>query len=157
MIRAVQHAGAALDEKTRYLAAVSPERILARGYSVTRDSAGNLIRNAADVSVGETVYTLRRVAWPAPSQAPRAMKTDEGAMTEDELKAMMYEQKEARLDAILERLDRSETPMDELASDAKEANHLIQSMRATLNATEAEIKRVFGEGEARSGGFRPVL
>lgn len=40
-------------------------------------------------------------------------------------------------------MDRSETPMDELASDAKEASQLIKSMRTTLKAAQAEIVRVF--------------
>jgi exodeoxyribonuclease VII small subunit len=52
---------------------------------------------------------------------------------------MTYEQKEKRLEEILERLDRSETPMDKLASDAREASELIKSMRATLKSAQAEI------------------
>ena len=56
---------------------------------------------------------------------------------------MTYEQKEKRLEEILERLDRSETPMDELASDAREASQLIKSMRGTLKSAKAEIERVF--------------
>ena len=34
---------------------------------------------------------------------------------------MTYEEKEKRLDEILKRLDNSETPVDQLASEAKEA------------------------------------
>ena len=71
---------------------------------------------------------------------------------------MTYEQKEKRLEEILERLDRSETPMDELASDAREASQLIKSMRGTLKSAKAEIERVFedldeqeGEGESATG------
>lgn len=71
---------------------------------------------------------------------------------------MTYEEKEKRLEEILERLDRSETPMDELASDAKEASQLIKSMRGTLNSAKAEIERVFddldeqeGDGEGAAG------
>lgn len=73
-------------------------------------------------------------------------------MTEEELKAMTYEEKEKRLDAILERLDRSETPMDELADDAKEANLLIKSMRATLRSAQAEITKVFADMDDDSDG-----
>jgi exodeoxyribonuclease VII small subunit len=58
---------------------------------------------------------------------------------------MTYEQKEKRLEEILERLDRSETPMDELASDAREASELIKSMRATLKSAQAEIVQVLDE------------
>lgn len=43
-------------------------------------------------------------------------------MTKPKPKELTYEEKEQRLEEILERLDRSETPMDELASDAREAS-----------------------------------
>jgi exodeoxyribonuclease VII small subunit len=61
------------------------------------------------------------------------------------LEEMSYEEKEQRLDEILERLDKSETPMDELASDAKEATELIKAMRATLKSAQTEIAEVLGD------------
>lgn len=60
---------------------------------------------------------------------------------------LSYEEKESRLDEILVRLDNSETPMDELASEAREAAALIMSMHATLKATRHEITTVFAELE----------
>jgi exodeoxyribonuclease VII small subunit len=66
-------------------------------------------------------------------------------MTKPNLEDLTYEQKEKRLEEILERLDRSETPMDELASDAREASELIKSMRATLKSAQAEIVQVLDE------------
>jgi exodeoxyribonuclease VII small subunit len=68
-------------------------------------------------------------------------------MTEDELKKMTYEKKEARLDEILGRLDRSETPMDQLAAEAKEAAKLLMSMQATLRSAKQEVTQVFAEME----------
>lgn len=68
-------------------------------------------------------------------------------MTDDEIKNMTYEDKEARLDEILTRLDNSETPMDELASEAKEASKLIASMYETLKSARTEITEVFAEME----------
>jgi exodeoxyribonuclease VII small subunit len=68
-------------------------------------------------------------------------------MTDEDLKGLTYEQKEARLDEILERLDNSETPMDELAKEAKEASMLITSMHATLRSARQEITTVFDEME----------
>lgn len=53
-------------------------------------------------------------------------------MAKPNLEKLNYEDKEKRLEEILERLDRSETPMDELASDAREASKLIKAMRATF-------------------------
>ena len=64
-------------------------------------------------------------------------------MSNDELAAMKYADKERRMDDILGRLDRSEIPMDELASAAKEAAMLILSMQQTLTATKAEMANVF--------------
>ena len=61
------------------------------------------------------------------------------------LDKMTYEEKEKRLEEILERLDRSETPMDELASDAREASLLIKSMRTTLKSAQAEIVEVLND------------
>jgi exodeoxyribonuclease VII small subunit len=60
---------------------------------------------------------------------------------------MNYEQKEARLDEILTRLDNSETPMDQRASEAKEAAKLIMSMHHTLKSAKQEITQVFEEME----------
>ena len=66
-------------------------------------------------------------------------------MTKPNPEELSYEEKEKRLEEILERLDRSETPMDELASDAREASLLIKSMRATLKSAQAEIVEVLDE------------
>jgi exodeoxyribonuclease VII small subunit len=68
-------------------------------------------------------------------------------MASDEQAEMTYEQKETRLDEILNRLDNSETPMDELASEAKEAAQLITSMHGTLRSARQEITTVFEEME----------
>lgn len=66
-----------------------------------------------------------------------------------DLSKLPYEAKEARLEEILVRLDNSETPMDELASEAREAAALILSMHETLRATRQEITTVFEELERR--------
>lgn len=49
-----------LSEKQKRLDALSPERLLARGYSVSRTAAGRLIRNVADVRAGEIILTQVR-------------------------------------------------------------------------------------------------
>jgi exodeoxyribonuclease VII large subunit len=51
--RAIRH----LDEKGKRLSALSPERLLARGYSITRDGQGRVLRDAREVQVGETIHT----------------------------------------------------------------------------------------------------
>jgi len=66
-------------------------------------------------------------------------------MREQTIEEMSYEDKESRLDEILDRLDRSETPMDQLAAEAKEAARLIMSMQSTLKSTKDELGQVFDE------------
>lgn len=73
-------------------------------------------------------------------------------MTVQPEKQMTYEEKEQRLDEILSRLDKSETPMDELAAEAREAAGLIVSMQKTLKATKAELTKVFAEMETAAEG-----
>jgi exodeoxyribonuclease VII small subunit len=68
-------------------------------------------------------------------------------MNEEDLNKMTYEKKEARLDEILGRLDRSETPMDQLAAEAKEAARLLMSMQMTLRDAKQEVTQVFAEME----------
>jgi exodeoxyribonuclease VII small subunit len=65
----------------------------------------------------------------------------------EETADLTYEAKEARLEEILTRLDNSETPMDMLASEAKEAATLITSMHETLRSARQEITTVFEELE----------
>jgi exodeoxyribonuclease VII small subunit len=70
---------------------------------------------------------------------------------EREVQKMTYEEKEKRLDEILQRLDRSETPVSELAIDAKEAASLIKSMNDTLRKAKQELTSVFEELEKMKG------
>ncbi|MEA3253668.1 MAG: exodeoxyribonuclease VII small subunit [Chloroflexota bacterium] len=58
---------------------------------------------------------------------------------------MTYEEKEERLDEILQRLDRSEIPVDKLSDDAKGAASLIKSMDDTIRKARQELTGVFEE------------
>ena len=58
---------------------------------------------------------------------------------------MTYEEKVKRLEAILSRLDNSDTPIDELASDVKEGATLIKELDKKLKAVENEVKDAFKE------------
>lgn len=77
----------------------------------------------------------------------------------DEAQKQTYEEKEGRLDEILKRLDNSETPMDELASEAREAAGLISSMYETIKGAKQEIVEVFADmekmKETMNAGMRP--
>ena len=66
--------------------------------------------------------------------------------------AMTYEEKEKRLDAILEKLDNSEIPFDKLAEEATEAAKLIKSMHDILHKAKQELTTVFEELEKTREG-----
>jgi exodeoxyribonuclease VII large subunit len=77
-------AAAMIESRRRELAAVSPLRVLDRGYSVTTDASGKLVRSEKDVRPGDVLETrlsdgrvVSRVVGPeAPKPAPkRAART----------------------------------------------------------------------------------
>ncbi len=60
---------------------------------------------------------------------------------------LSYEQKVAKLDEILIRLDNSETPIDKLAEDVKEGARLIKELDKKLKQVETEVLDAFKELE----------
>ena len=68
-------------------------------------------------------------------------------MDEIDISKMTYEQKSEKLDEILNRLDTSETPIDELAKDVKLGAKLIKELDKTLKKVETEVKDAFKELE----------
>lgn len=72
----------------------------------------------------------------------------------NDIEKMTYEKKDERLEEILTRLDNSETPVDQLASEAKEAAALISSMNSTLRAAKQELATVFEELEKQKESFK---
>lgn len=68
-------------------------------------------------------------------------------MDEIDISKMTYEQKSEKLDEILSRLDRSETPIDELAEDVKLGAKLIKELDKKLKKVETEVKDAFKELE----------
>lgn len=54
---ALQRAGGALREQTARLKLLNPYAVLERGYSITTDAAGHVVRRAADVHPGERLST----------------------------------------------------------------------------------------------------
>ena len=53
-----------------------------------------------------------------------------------------------RLDAILERLDNSETSIDELGKDVKEGVQLIKELNEKLNEVDTEVRDAFKDLDA---------
>jgi exodeoxyribonuclease VII small subunit len=60
---------------------------------------------------------------------------------------LTYEQKVAKLDEILTRLDNSETPIDRLAEDVKLGARLIKELNAKLKQVETQVRDAFKELE----------
>ena len=58
---------------------------------------------------------------------------------------LSYEDKVAKLDEILSRLDNSETPIDTLAEDVKEGAKLIKELDKKLKLVESEVLDAFKE------------
>jgi exodeoxyribonuclease VII large subunit len=48
-------AEAGLAQRRRHLEALSPDLVLARGYSITLDEAGRVLRSAAETSAGSSI------------------------------------------------------------------------------------------------------
>ncbi len=57
MCRATERGREDLKRLGVQLRALSPHGVLSRGYSITRDSRGNVVRSVADVEVGQSVRT----------------------------------------------------------------------------------------------------
>jgi len=66
---------------------------------------------------------------------------------DSDIEKITYEEKDKRLHEILQQLDRSETPIDKIADDAREAAALIKSMNETLVKARKELTDVFEELE----------
>ena len=66
---------------------------------------------------------------------------------DSDIEKMTYEEKDKRLHEILQRLDRSETPVGKIADDAREAAALIKLMNETLGKARKELTDVFEELE----------
>ena len=58
-------------------------------------------------------------------------------------KEQSYEEKVAELEAILERIDQSATPIDELTKDVKRGTELIKELDRRLKAVESEVRDAF--------------
>jgi len=66
---------------------------------------------------------------------------------DSDIEKMTYEEKDKRLNEILQRLDQSETSIDEIADDARKAAALMKSMNETLVKARKELTDVFAELE----------
>ncbi len=76
-------------------------------------------------------------------QAPYGSERNSGTSFEK----LTYEQKAEKLEAILKRLDNSETPIDKLAEDVKLGAKLIKNLGKKLNQVETEVRDAFKELE----------
>ena len=73
------------------------------------------------------------------------MAEDNKPYGEENIENLTYEQKVAKLDEILTRLDNSETPIDKLAEDVKLGARLIKALDKKLKQVETEVRDAFKE------------
>ena len=71
---------------------------------------------------------------------------------QENIQNMTYEQKVAKLDELLTRLDNSETPIDKLAEDVKLGARLIKELDRKLKQVETEVRDAFKELDEKSEG-----
>ena len=67
------------------------------------------------------------------------------------IEKLTYEQKSAKLDELLTRLDNSETPIDKLAEDVKLGANLIKELGRKLKQVETEVRDAFKELDEKEG------
>ena len=67
------------------------------------------------------------------------------------IEKLTYEQKSAKLDELLTRLDNSETPIDKLAEDVKLGARLIKELDQKLKQVETEVRDAFKELDEKEG------
>lgn len=68
-------------------------------------------------------------------------------MSLPEISSMSYEDRMKELNDLLNRLDRSETPIDQLSADARRGVALINSMKGDLKKVEIEVRDAFADLE----------
>ena len=71
---------------------------------------------------------------------------------QENIQNMTYEQKVAKLDELLTRLDNSETPIDKLAEDVKLGARLIKELDRKLKQVETEVRDAFKELDEKQEG-----
>lgn len=64
---------------------------------------------------------------------------------EKNITTMSYEERMTELNALLGRLDKSETPIDQLAADTKRGVTLINSMKTDLRKVEQDVLDAFAD------------
>lgn len=63
MARRLEGAGARLDRMRASLSGLDPTAVLGRGYSITRNAEGHVVRDARSVIVGERLHTTLARGW----------------------------------------------------------------------------------------------
>jgi exodeoxyribonuclease VII small subunit len=67
------------------------------------------------------------------------MNSTTNLLTDEDIANLTYAQKAEKLDEILTQLDKSETPIDELAENVKLGSKLIRALGSKLKAVETEV------------------
>ena len=125
--------------------ALDPRRVLERGYSITRDADGRVLRSADAVVAGELVETELAGGRVTSRVETITETTSGGTCVTDEIG---YADAMRELDDILEELERDDLDVDVLAARVQRASELIQLCRGRIARAQADVDRVVTDLES---------
>ena len=124
--------------------ALDPARALARGWSITRDANGQVIRSVADVGDGDDAHhdpRRRAGAQPGRGDSPAMSAADD----RPDVDQLGYADALAELDGILTELEGDAVDVDRLGERVRRAAALIRLCRGRIDAAKLEIDQVVAE------------
>ena len=144
----LERAGLRLTSSEAVVRALDPRRVLERGYSITRDEHGRVLRSAEAVAAGTLVDTELadgRVTSRVESTTPRrGHHAGEHQLTDE----IGYADAMRELDDILEELERDDLDVDILATRVQRASELIRLCRGRIARAQADVDRVVTDLES---------
>ena len=125
--------------------ALDPRRVLERGYTVTRDADGRVVRSATGTEAGAVLET--EFARGRSDQSSRTHHGGSGVTDE----AIGYADAMTELAGILDELERDDLDVDVLAERVKRASELIKLCRDRISRAQDDVDRIVTDLESFDG------
>lgn len=120
---------------TAALDAMSPLKVLARGYSVIRSADGSILQESSGVAPGDTITVDLRSG----GSARRCARFGRIDMSEQ---SRSFEQSIDRLDAIVRSLEQGNVPLEQALKLFQEGTGLVKSCDEMLTKAELEVVKL---------------